>query len=437
VPTLSLGLLLFLSWTMTRGDAWALPVGALVMSFAVQTHVGYGIVGPALLAWGALALAVGVWRRGRRRAEVSRLWKAALIAGVILAVVWTPPLVQQFTGDPGNLGRVAEYMRSANDLHTLGEGYRVMTSQLGSKPDWVVGNKRFPGLTLDSGASHAPLLFGLFLVAMLVLAWRRNRDGLLLGATVMVAVVAGVVSVARVNGPLFGYLVRWTWTVGFAVGVVVAWGAIELVRAIGTQFGGRRSRRLATALLAMGVLAATAFGTREATRARMPWAPETRALAQLIPPTLEHLSPADGPVTIRGAAPMAGTYAPAIVIALERKDILVGMGKSVERAYGPRRVRRARHTRTTLWLAGAFEAEQLESRPDLRFVARADLLPRRELLVRGRALRNLDAALAEGRIPNDEYLKQRGAALAGTQMVVFVQKAGATRSAASAPPLRA
>ena len=59
-------LLAFLAWTMGCGDRWAVPVGAVVASFLVQTHVGYAL--PALVL-AVLGFAGLVWRTRRAIAE--------------------------------------------------------------------------------------------------------------------------------------------------------------------------------------------------------------------------------------------------------------------------------------------------------------------------------------------------------------------------------
>ncbi|HET6949830.1 MAG TPA: hypothetical protein VFI47_05630, partial [Acidimicrobiales bacterium] len=64
ITTLPFGLMIFLAWSMWCGEAWALPVGAVVATFLTQTHIGFVVLALPLLAWGGLGLAVSAWRGG-------------------------------------------------------------------------------------------------------------------------------------------------------------------------------------------------------------------------------------------------------------------------------------------------------------------------------------------------------------------------------------
>ena len=64
VTVIPFGLMVLLSWSMACGETWALPVGAALTSYLVQTHVGYLALAVPLLVWGAGCL---VWLAVRRR----------------------------------------------------------------------------------------------------------------------------------------------------------------------------------------------------------------------------------------------------------------------------------------------------------------------------------------------------------------------------------
>ena len=63
ITVLPFGLLVFLTWAMTSGQAWALPIGAGVASFCVQTHIGYASIALPLVVGGAISLTVLTVRR--------------------------------------------------------------------------------------------------------------------------------------------------------------------------------------------------------------------------------------------------------------------------------------------------------------------------------------------------------------------------------------
>src|SRR5438552_2936757 len=66
IATLAYGLLLFLTWAMTCGERWALPVAAGVGSFLVQTHVEYFLLAAPLVVAGGAWMIVTTRRRHLR-----------------------------------------------------------------------------------------------------------------------------------------------------------------------------------------------------------------------------------------------------------------------------------------------------------------------------------------------------------------------------------
>ena len=65
IPALAFGFVVFLTWAMTCGETWALPVAAGVGSFCIQTHVGYLPLVVPLLLWGFAWLAWSSHKAGR------------------------------------------------------------------------------------------------------------------------------------------------------------------------------------------------------------------------------------------------------------------------------------------------------------------------------------------------------------------------------------
>jgi hypothetical protein len=87
-----------LAWALARGDVAMLPVAALLPSFIIQTHVGYALVPTAACA---VATAI-LLTRHRPKAGGEHRRRYVVAAAAVLAVLWTLPLVDQFTGS-GNL----------------------------------------------------------------------------------------------------------------------------------------------------------------------------------------------------------------------------------------------------------------------------------------------------------------------------------------------
>src|SRR5436190_1426307 len=66
LTVLPFALLVFLTWAMACGDAWALPAGVAVASFCAQTHIEYVTLAVPLVLIGAAWLA---WQAYHRRFE--------------------------------------------------------------------------------------------------------------------------------------------------------------------------------------------------------------------------------------------------------------------------------------------------------------------------------------------------------------------------------
>lgn len=62
LPVFPFGAVMFLSWAMLCGDAWALPVCAAVTTFCVQAHIGYTLLAAPIFLVGAVGLYLGTRR---------------------------------------------------------------------------------------------------------------------------------------------------------------------------------------------------------------------------------------------------------------------------------------------------------------------------------------------------------------------------------------
>ena len=102
-------LLVLLAWSISCGDAWALPIGAGVATFLVQTHVSYGChdgdgPGRGCRRRGDHRMATA-WRCAspRPRAVVARAWSQSPSA--CSSSLWLPvvdPAARRVTREPGH-----------------------------------------------------------------------------------------------------------------------------------------------------------------------------------------------------------------------------------------------------------------------------------------------------------------------------------------------
>jgi hypothetical protein len=242
-------LLAFLAWTMACGDRWAVPVGAAVATFLVQSHVGYALPALVLAVGGAGGL---VWTiRRRPPPDRPRIAGTVVVTVAVLGVMWLPALVQQLADQPGNLGELVRFFRDHGREQSYGDAWHVVADQLGVRPDWVRGATDLDVIgALDLGGAAAPPVTLVLLVGAGVLAWRaRRREALVLDLLAAALVPAAFVAVTRIVGEVFPYLVKWTWAVGALVWIAIAWSVVDAARAHWSP----REARLGPVVVGVGI----------------------------------------------------------------------------------------------------------------------------------------------------------------------------------------
>ena len=301
ITVLPYALLVMLTWAMTCGERWALPVAALVATFVVQTHVGYAVLALPLAGFGALWLLVGEFRAWQARrtsigagdadagevgesageppavtgngtgngqadgngsgedvaavateptvtvdggADVAGgasggtaadrrarwtarplLWALAA-AGVVLFVAWLPPVVQQFTHEPGNLGVVVRWFgERGEEGRTLGDAWAVVSAQYAWNPEWLTGEVGYSivGEPFYVTWPRIPVLL-VFVVIAAVAGWRRpGGDARRLLVVWGVASALAALGVLRTIGLLYAYRLKSTWPLAAIIGAFCLW----------------------------------------------------------------------------------------------------------------------------------------------------------------------------------------------------------------------
>lgn len=347
ITVLPYGLLIFLTWAMACGDRWALPVGAVVATFVAQTHVGYVVLALPLLVWGAVWLGATELSRRRARGDApdgagpdgagpdgsgsgtsgsrtSGVGRAVLTTVGVVALLWLPPLIEQLTGDAGNLGKALFYFRHNDEPgQALTGALRILSQEFALPPAWTTG-LRVPGYDEPAalyGAFPLPVLL-VPVVAAVVFLWRRGtRDARRLLLTVAFATVLGVVAIVRTTGVTFAYRLHWTSVLGMLSGVIVAWAGWLAVRPRLDPAGARRL----TAGLAVALIAAAAVTSVQAARESPPEQDFAEPLAAVVPDALAYLGdvglPDDGVVSVESASFESMLVAPGVVLALEKAGV--------------------------------------------------------------------------------------------------------------------
>ncbi len=194
-------------------DAWALAGAVLIGTLLVQTDVSTAVA-VVLVTGGAAVLRWARLHRDRSPRAPRRWPVAAAVLSALAVLAWVPPLVQQATHDPGNITLLVRFARSGAGGHPL----RLAIASVGAALSVLPGGARWvlrPAVQQHLGAGPwwaFTITVGALLASAgtAVLGWRRGRTfaGDLAALTAL-GIVAAVISMSRVDGPLNFYLLTW------------------------------------------------------------------------------------------------------------------------------------------------------------------------------------------------------------------------------------
>lgn len=345
VTVLPFAVFVVLAWSAWEGDRVAPPLLAFVGSVLVQSHVGFALVVATL---GVVAV-VG-FARSQAERRVSLVW-----AGVVLGLCWLPVVVDQVLGT-GNLGALGRYFLGGGSEAPAGwtTGLGVLARELGVVAPWLGGAER--GRPLDGGvmtASATALVVPVLAFAGALVAARSRRADSAVRFQVVVAatVVAGYLSVARVTGPVYAYLVRWLWVVALLWWLSVfwsLWSSAFASRPAGSPVAGARPERSWSPSPAFGAVVLTAVALVAVGRTSLRTA---EGIGRIGTPdgewhvTLDEIvddvvreTPREHPVVVRAVGSANGSIADAIRLQLDRADVSVVVEEDQVHKYGRRRL---------------------------------------------------------------------------------------------------
>lgn len=333
-------------WSVVLGDVRLLPVAVFAASFCAQTHVPYLAMTAGL---GGLAVAaVAVWwqRRPDRRRELVAWTGIALAVGVVL---WAPPVIDQLTEDRGNLTKLAEHFTDPPEEPVgVGKGVELAllhldVANLASGQDGTTGS--LVTATAEPEGSVVPglVLLVVWVGAVLVALRLRSRSDaepiLALHLVVATGLAMGVISMSRIFGDLWYYLMLWAWGVTALLVVAVVWTAALAVGTFGRDESRiRNSSRPNVRHLAAGVLVVSSgLFAVDATDAEAPAPRLSATLGAVTGPTAKALEDGVGPASGRDGryvvtwedALHIGSQAYGLVSELERRGFTVGMTRGL------------------------------------------------------------------------------------------------------------
>ncbi|HWX96414.1 MAG TPA: hypothetical protein VNZ01_06130 [Solirubrobacteraceae bacterium] len=286
-------LLIFLCWSLACGEYRLLPLAVLVVSFVVQCQLAFVPPCLAIMAIGLAGLALSL-RGSETRALHPRggrtVWQWAIAALVVGVVCWTPPLIDQIQGKPGNLTNVVKAATTSTPKLGAGVGWHAVVRAVGVPPWWLRNpaspwNRKFEVRASSSAvATVSTVLILMALVGVAAIGVLRRRAELWAGGLIALALCAGLFAVAeatptkRVLAETLGYTLWWGSPAGMFVWTMLAWSCVRLL----SELAPARTRAPSVASTA-GVVAVAAAAAAAVSLAERPdyHLPEYRPLAKL------------------------------------------------------------------------------------------------------------------------------------------------------------
>jgi hypothetical protein len=305
------------------GSLLALLGAALAGSFVVQTNIATLPLVVVLLVLAVAAAIVRCVLARRSTPGTNPLWPSrpstwVLVTGLVfLALLWVPPVVEQFTNHPGNLTLIWQFFTAHHPPLTLGTGLWSVVAvdgifALGVPSEMSV----FLGQpTRDAGVIlTVVLLVGVVTIGLGLV--RRRRFAAHLGIASLIGFVVVLWSVTRIVGGVYGYLIVWE----IAVPTLALMGlGIAL---FGTRDGADQNetavlhlwlRRLpAVALIALAGVVTIALSIEMLHLPSLQQAsdPDVAAVWRDVAP---HLSASDGPILVQDVGTIAPGSTPGVL----------------------------------------------------------------------------------------------------------------------------
>ena len=252
MPLLWWFVVMLATWSVLCGDLPALVVVVFAGSLAAQTHVPYAglVAGMGLLALAGAAHTLWTSRHREvcasgsigdaqmhKARELRRgLWwvAGAVVLGVAL---WTAPVVDHLTVEPSNLSLLVDHFSEPTEA-TAGPAKAVELVLLHLDPtrflggrDATTGSSGSPPTEIVEGSVIPGVVVGLLWLAAVVAAVRlRHRELVRLHVVVAAGLALATLSISRIFGQLWPYLMVWAWCITGLLVLATGWTAWEVVR---------------------------------------------------------------------------------------------------------------------------------------------------------------------------------------------------------------
>ncbi|HMJ77077.1 MAG TPA: hypothetical protein VK507_13960 [Iamia sp.] len=339
-----------LVWAVLDGDHRLLPLLALWASWAAQQHLAALAPTAWLVVVAVLAVVVRlVLPRDRPRDLVPLRWLGA--AAAVGLVLWAPVLVQQVTGEEGNLTAIVTYAGvEGRTTQGLDGAFDIAVRSIEPVPVLLRTDVLGNDLASDPGRL-ATIAVGLVLLiaVAVVVAPGLSRRARLLTATGLALLPAGLFNASNIPDTVELFRInlhRWVWPFSTLVVVGLVWAAADLaLRRAGADGPVVAARTRAADLLAgRGAVAATSLIAVIVLVAAVPVGPDdrprdpysTQVTRAVLDAVRDDMGDADRVLLIPGGAAAELSVVPAMTFALEHDGVAVDVPRRLEPYFGDR-----------------------------------------------------------------------------------------------------
>lgn len=328
IPLFAYALFLVLAWGAFIGHGRAIPWVFAVGYHCVQTHISYvPIVGVVLLAVVVRAVTA-------HRSDLPRL---VARTGVVTAIMWLPPVIEQFQDGTGNLRRLWEHFTSPESA-TVGvrAAAKAVAGEFNLLGPFVTG----PGKAPYDSPNWIGLVAFAVVVAIGIRSLRRDRRLFPLAVVVAGSSIIGLVATSRVFGEFYDYVIRWMW---IQAGLLVVVALVGLAR--------RVDRRRVMTVAVVAVAGVAVAGVAGSAGAHPPYAPDSRIVAGLAPQLTEAIGSSDDELLLRWHDPASlGGTSFGLVLEMEKRGVDIHVEPWAGAAARRHRVLTESEADAVLWL---------------------------------------------------------------------------------------
>jgi hypothetical protein len=293
VPLLLYVAFLLTLWSLAEADRKLLPLTVILGSFLVQMHVSYIplVVAGVVCAYLSTRLQVRPGQSAAVRPSTWPYW----VAFVAFIVLWLLPFLDMIIGEH-NLLRIARYFMHSHSVTGTTTGLGLLSGHLGLNAPWAGGSERVLFASVQPGGLSALIVLAALLSTAIALQIRRGLAGAALPIVAVGQLIAGALAAARIEAPVFSYLVVWMLPLA-----AFCWAAvfISIINIAGAKTTARGKTNARMVVVSVAILVAGVQTIRTTSVAGKPPLPQQQYARAVTSVLRQLMSQINGSKTIR------------------------------------------------------------------------------------------------------------------------------------------